>query len=232
MWKQEAVWIGNNIEALNFSEHNISCLNIGSSTKFYRESLKPYIFKYVIQPIERRGVITHLDAKPGVGVDICGDLADPLFRSKVTGKKYELILCNNVLTHVPDPDHVYEIILKCLADDGFVILSAPNQYPYCADPFDSKYRPKRADIESKLPTLQVIQFMRFESSETLLSRLIANKKLLLAFIFNIIVPRRGLTVWKNVVADLFNLNRRFVTIGLVMHRQSRPVRHRESDDCR
>jgi SAM-dependent methyltransferase len=229
MWKQEAVWIGNHIKALNFSENNISCLNIGSSTKLYRESLKPYIYKYVIQPIERIGVITHLDAKPGVGVDICGDLSDPLFRSKVAERKYDLILCNNVLTHVPDPDHVYEIILKCLADDGFVIISAPELYPYCADPFDSKYRPSRADIESKLPALQTIQFMRFESSETMLSRLIANKHLLLAFLFNIIVPRRGLRVWKNVAADLFNLNRRFVTLGLIMHRQCRPVRHLASD---
>ena len=146
MWKHEAFWICNHIQALNFSENNISCLNIGSLTKFYRESLNPYIYKYVIQPIERIGIITHLDAKPGVGVDICADLADPLFRSKVTERKYDLILCNNVLTYFASPNHVYEIISKCLADDGFVILSAPNQYPYCADPYDSKYRSSQADI--------------------------------------------------------------------------------------
>lgn len=130
-----------------------------------------------------------------------------------------MILCNNVLTHAQDPDNVYETILNCLAVDGFLILTAPNQYPYCADPFDSKYRPSRADIERKLPTLQTIRFVRFESRETMLTRLIANKRLLLAFLLNVVVPRRGLRVWKNVAGDLMNLNKRFATIGLVMYRQ-------------
>ncbi len=221
MWKDEAAWIGEQINSLDFRGKKISCLNIGSSTRQYRESAKPYIHKFIIQPIERLGTIKHLDAKQDVGVDICGDLADPIFRSKIAEKKYDLILCNNVLTHVRDPGYVYETISNCLADDGFLILSAPCQYPYCADPYDSKYRPSRDDIESKLPTLETIRFVRIESRETMLVRFIANKRLLLAFLLNIVVPRRGLRVWKNVAGDLVNLNKRFAILGLVMHRQPR-----------
>lgn len=223
MWKEEAVWIGEQIKSLNFCGKRIKCLNIGCSTKHYRESAKPYIHQYVMQPILHLGTITHLDAKQDVGVDVCGDLADPVFREKIAEEKYDLILCNNVLTHVQDPDHVYETISRCLSGDGVVILSAPTQYPYCADPFDSKYRPSRADIEKKLPTLETIRFVRLESSETMLTRFMANKILLLAFLLNVFVPRRGLRVWKNVAGDLIDLNKRFATLGLVMQRRSRPV---------
>lgn len=220
MWRDEAIWIGEMADQLNFSDKRIKCLNIGSSSKSYREIIKPYVWEYVIQVIERLGTITHLDAKSDVGVDICGDLADPAFRAKVSRQKYDLILCNNILTHVQDPDHVYELISECLADDGFVILSAPSQYPYCADPFDSKYRPTRADIEKKLPHLQTIKFLRFDSNETMLSRFVSNKHLLLAFVLNILVPRRGFSVWINIVGDLLNLNKPFSTVGLVMNQKS------------
>ena len=222
MWKDEAVWIGEQIKSLDFGATTITCLNIGSSTKDYRESAKPYIHQFVMAPIYKVGKITHLDAKQDSGVDICGDLADPVFRGKLAENKYDLILCNNVLTHVKDPEFVYETITRCLSEHGFVIISAPNQYPYCADPFDSKYRPSRADIEEKLPSLETIQFARFESSETMLTRFMGNKRLLLAFLLNIIIPRRGLRVWKNIVGDLANLNKRFITIGLVMQKKHRP----------
>lgn len=86
MWKEEAVWIGEQINSLDFRGKEITCLNIGSSTKQYRESDKPYINQYVMQLIEHIGTITHLDAKHDVGVDVCGDMADPTFRAKIAEK--------------------------------------------------------------------------------------------------------------------------------------------------
>jgi hypothetical protein len=219
MWKEEAHWIGDQINSLGLPDRGVECLNIGSSTKQYRESTKPYIHEQVIKPITRRGRVTHLDAKPDSGVDICGDLSDPFFRQQLAKNKYSVILCNNVLTHVRDPRDVFEIIRQCLAEDGYVIISAPSQYPYCADPYDSKYRPSRADIETMLPMMETIRFATFESVDTQRKRLAGNKRLLLSFIANILFPRRGLRVWKNTVIDLPQLNKKFVTNALVMRRK-------------
>ena len=219
MWKEEAIWIGEQINSLGLPDQGIECLNIGSSTKHYRESIKPYIHKMVIKPIIRRGQITNLDAKQDIGVDICGDLTDAEFRQCLAQRKYHLILCNNVLTHVKDPRGVFETISDCLTEDGYVIISAPSQYPYCADPYDSKFRPSRRDIEGMLPMLETIRFTSFESADTQRKRLASNKHLLLSFVANILFPRRGLRVWKNMVADLPQLDKNFVTIALVMRRK-------------
>jgi len=216
MWKEEAAWIGEQIKTLNFHGDKVDCLNIGSSTKEYRELIKPYIHELVIEPIEKLGKITNIDAKEASGVDICGDLCDPNFRLKLSAKKYNLILCNNVLTHVQNPDVIYDTIIDCLADRGFAIITAPTLYPYCADPYDSKYRPAKTDIENKLSLLKVLITRSFQSSETQLSRLAGNRRLLLAFLLNIFFPRRGLQIWRNTVSDLVILNKRFESIGVVL----------------
>lgn len=222
MWKEEAVWIGQQIRNLNFQQRPINCLNIGSSTKIYREQTKPYINEFVIEPIIQLGKISHLDAKGDCGVDIVGDITNFEFRRFLARNKYNLILCNNVLTHVKDVGSVYEIILNCLVDGGFVIITAPSQYPYCADPFDSKYRPLQIDIERMLPSLKTISHIRIKSSETLLQRFLLNKRLFLVFLINIIFPRKGWRVWKNTVSDILDLTKNFEVVGLVMQRVDHP----------
>jgi len=216
VWIAEAKWIGDQIKLIDLPNNEIECLNIGSSTRTYRESLKPYIQELIIKPISKRGKITHLDSKCDVGVDICGDISDAHFREFLEAKKYNLILCNNVLTHVREPCDIFEIIDKCLMKNGFVIISAPQQYPYCADPYDSKYRPSIWDIQKMLPNFETINYTKFESNETLKQRLSGDLNLFLGFVLNVLIPRHGFLVWKNIIADIPNLDKRFTSIGLVM----------------
>lgn len=219
MWKNEAIWVAQEISSLFPSKPRIKCLNLGSSTRKYREVDKPYIADNIMKPLGVYADIIHVDAKSGNGVDISGDFSNPEFRKSLGTDRYDLILCNNVLTHVNNIDHVFEIVNSCLADDGYLIVTAPNLYPYCADPFDYKYRPNQSDIEKKLPNLETVQFCEFESTDRHLDRLMKNRRLLLSFMFNIVVPRRGFRAWVNIVSDLPSINRNFKAIGLVMRRK-------------
>lgn len=219
MWREEAIWIGQEITKMDFGQQDVNCLNIGSSTRDYRELIKPYINEFVINPIERLGEITHLDAKEADGVDIVGDLTSLHFRRKMANHKYNLVLCNNVLTHVRDVNAVYDAISECLSEGGYVIITAPSQYPYCADPFDSKYRPSRADIEKMLPLFKTVAFTYIESGETMLTRFMLNKRSMLYFFLNILIPRKGWDVWRNTVSDMLDINKPFALVGLVMQKK-------------
>ncbi|MDO8344268.1 MAG: methyltransferase domain-containing protein [Cellvibrio sp.] len=217
MWESEAKWIASQVNEIRFNDalSTISCLNLGSSTLEYRIS-KPYI-ELLMESISRRGVtITHVDGKQGEGIDISGDFCDKQFRLNLSKRKYDLILCNNVLTHVQSASCVYEIINGCLAEGGYVIVSAPNIYPYCADPYDSKYRPSAEEIARNLPRFRVEKWTEIESTETHLTRLVQNPRQLFSFLHNICVPLRGIKRLKNVFSDVFNINKKFRIVCVVM----------------
>ncbi|SDT95668.1 hypothetical protein SAMN05216296_0873 [Pseudomonas pohangensis] len=218
MWESEAQWMARKVRQIFYGGplSNANCLNLGSSTIEYRASKKPYI-GLLMDVILKQGLdITHVDFKKGDGINISGDFCDEAFRLKLSEIKYDLILCNNVLTHVESPSCVYKIIDKCLVVGGYVIVSAPTIYPYCADPYDSKYRPSVQDVMSNLPRLQVVEWVEIESSETHLTRLKENPRQLVSFLYNIFVPIRGYRRWVNVLKDIYNINRKFKTICVLM----------------
>ncbi len=71
-------------------------------------------------------------------------------------KKYDIILCTEVLEHVPDPVRVFELISKLLKPSGVCIISVPlislmHQAPYWfqsgLSPFWFDYWADRFDIE-------------------------------------------------------------------------------------
>src|SRR5262245_58429456 len=47
------------------------CLNVGSSTRHFREVEQPHVDRLVFAPLAQRGIeVTHADLKPAEGVDI------------------------------------------------------------------------------------------------------------------------------------------------------------------
>ena len=140
MFKKEAAWISRNLQGIDFRE-GISCLNLGSSTRRYREIEQPFIDELIIKWIEQRGGITHVDAKLDDEVDIVGDFGDSTFLNNFSEGQFNLILCNNIMMFLERPGLVYKLIDRCLVPGGYTVISCARVYPYCADPVDSKYRP-------------------------------------------------------------------------------------------
>ena len=59
-------------------------LNLGSSTREFREQAKPHIERELFAPLRAAGVSTfHSDLKQEDGVDLAGDIMDPAVRAEL-----------------------------------------------------------------------------------------------------------------------------------------------------
>jgi SAM-dependent methyltransferase len=146
MFEREARWIADRLAAYRAAEIS-PLLDVGSSTSEFRERAQPWIAGTIFAPLAARGVaITHLDARRGTGIDICGDLLDDADFARLRRTLYRALLCCNILEHVRDPA---ELALRCtelVAPGGIIIVTAPHSYPRHADPIDTLYRPDPAEM--------------------------------------------------------------------------------------
>src|SRR5687767_1031367 len=99
MLLEESIWIKNTLSRY-FKPENYPLLNIGSSTGYFRQKVQPHIHEQVFAPIESRGNrIIHLDIKQEKGVDLVGDLNEPVFRKQLRELGIKSVICSNLLEH-------------------------------------------------------------------------------------------------------------------------------------
>ena len=133
----EAEWIGKALAGIDGP-----ILNLGSSTKAFREELKPHIDREVFAPLRKAGTqVLHADIKQAKGVDLVGDVTDPVYQDQLVARHFRAILVSNLLEHVRDPATVAAACHRILPDGGLVCVTGPYKYPYHADPIDTMYRP-------------------------------------------------------------------------------------------
>jgi len=117
------------------------CLNIGSSTKQFREREQPHITERFIGPLEDDGLtFIHCDLKKAGGVDEAGDVFDPGFRKRLREYRANLLICSNLLEHLAEPQRFADACGELLIDEGFALFSVPRSYPYHPDPIDTMLR--------------------------------------------------------------------------------------------
>ena len=132
MFIPEANWIGEQIVRLRFASLPIDCLNLGSSTREYREISQPHVQNKIFSPLLKFATVTHVDAKPADGVDISGDLMDEVFWEKIPSDAFNLVICSNLLTHVTDQKKIYRLIRRSIVPGGYIIISTRHSYtPMC-----------------------------------------------------------------------------------------------------
>ncbi len=140
------------------SERLDPCLNLGSSGRSFREQEQPHLQRFLFDPLERRGVrVLHVDRRQEEGVDLVGDLNDADFRWRLRQLRAGLVLCNNVLEHVPDPAGLAALCSSLLAPGGLLCVSVPRRYPYHPDPIDNGLRPDPADLRRLFPDLRLLE---------------------------------------------------------------------------
>lgn len=144
MFAREARWIADRLAA--FPAPAISPLiDVGSSTGEFRERAQPWIAGTIFAPLTARGVeITHLDARQGDGIDICGDLLDDADFARLRRTRYRALLCCNILEHVRDAAELARRCTELVMPGGVIVVTAPRSYPRHADPIDTLYRPMPA----------------------------------------------------------------------------------------
>lgn len=134
------------------------CLNIGSSTKRFREVDQPHIYEQFIAPLEASGIrFIHCDMKEAEGVDEVGDVLDPDFRSRLQGYRADVLVCSNLLEHLTKPKEFARACGELVRDGGYGLFSVPLSYPYHPDPIDTMFRPRPEDLAAMLPGWRPIE---------------------------------------------------------------------------
>jgi hypothetical protein len=117
-------------------------LNLGSSTREFRERAKPHIQRELFAPLAAVGVeVVHCDLKAAAGVDVAGDILDPLVMEKLKAHRFRALLCTNLLEHVRDPAAVAAACEAIVGPGGLILATVPSSFPYHADPLDTGLRP-------------------------------------------------------------------------------------------
>ena len=122
-------------------------LNLGSSTRAFREQAKPHIERELFGPLRVAGIaVFHSDLKQADGVDLVGDIMDPAVRADLKGRGFRALLIANMLEHVRDRAAVAAACEEIVGPGGLILATVPSSFPYHADPIDTGYRPAPAEL--------------------------------------------------------------------------------------
>lgn len=134
------------------------CLNVGSSTKEFREKDQPHITERFIRPLESDGIrFVHCDMKPAEGVDEIGDVFDLEFRERLKGYDARVIVCSNLFEHLTDPKSFAQACGQLIKPGGYGLFTIPFSYPYHPDPIDTMLRLAPDELAAMMPGWDVLK---------------------------------------------------------------------------
>jgi hypothetical protein len=132
-------------------------LNLGSSTRQFREIVQPHITRELFGPLERSGIsIFHSDLKQADGVDLAGDILDPEVRRALAAGKFKSLLVANLLEHVRDRKAVAAACEEIVGPGGLILATVPSSYPFHADPIDTFYRPSPRQLAGLFARSEIV----------------------------------------------------------------------------
>ena len=157
MRPEEAETLAQWVRELKLAPGSI-CLNIGSSTREFREHSQPHVAERFIRPLESDGIrFVHCDMKAADGVDEVGDILDPEFRSRLRGYDAALLVCSNLLEHLTEPQGFADACAELVAEGGHGLFSVPLCYPYHPDPIDTMLRLTPDQLAAMIPGWAVVR---------------------------------------------------------------------------
>lgn len=155
MLKQEARWLGSQLAALELARVS-PLLNVGSSTRYFREIQQPWIDQELFAPLRRRGgQVLHQDLKADDGVDVVGDLMDPGCVARLVASGARSVCCTSVLEHVEDREAFARRLTELVAPGGVLMLSVPRAFPWHPDPIDTMFRPTVHELAALFPGMRL-----------------------------------------------------------------------------
>ncbi|MBE9224407.1 methyltransferase type 11 [Phormidium sp. LEGE 05292] len=188
MLREEASWLGNIIYSIT-PDHVFPLLNIGSENQYFREKEQPWIDDFLFKPARKKGYsIIHTDIKNDVGIDLVGDLYNPLFLEKISQMNIKSVLCSNLLEHITNKEELCKIISSIIPDGGYLFVTVPYQYPYHRDPIDTMFRPSIEELSNLFPDLKMIQGKIVEGGTLVKSTSIKPILYLLVMIIRLLLP--------------------------------------------
>lgn len=216
MLVEESVWIKKSIEN-HFGAGDFPLLNIGSSTKEFREKAQPHIYQNIFAPLNvKKNPVIHADMKNDEGVDVVGDLNDEKFRESLKQKKIKSVVCSNLLEHLSAPQLICNSILDLLPSGGWIIVTVPYSFPYHKDPIDTMLRPSISELHAFFPNTLLVESEIVVSTNSYKDDLVNNKKYLFLMMRRWVLPFYKFKEWKYMVSDLFRANRKYSATCLLL----------------
>jgi len=154
MFDSEAVRLR---EILLAQESVSPLLNLGSSTREFREVIQPHIDAELFRPLAEAGVtVVHSDLKQADGVDLAGDILDPAVMSDLKSGGFRCVLVSNLLEHVRNREAVAAACEEIVGTGGLILAPVPSSFPFHADPIDTYYRPSAPDLAALFKRSRVL----------------------------------------------------------------------------
>lgn len=202
MTRHEAAWIADRLGRYP-SDALSPLINLGSSTRNFRERERPWIRDLIFAPLEARGVtVVHSDLRDGEGIDLRADILtdDSFARAKGIGAR--ALLCTNVLEHVVDPARFAERCAALVEPGGLLIFTVPLSYPYHRDPIDTEFRPRPEEIAALLPDCRV-ELQEVIETGSYRDNLRARPWIITRQLFRLPFPFLGWTKWKRSMKKFY-----------------------------
>ena len=156
MLPREAIWLGKALRDLSPADLSPMC-NVGSNTRFFRETKQPHIHAEIFRPLQDDGVeVVHVDIQDDEGVDVVGDLGEPTFRAQLSARQFRSVFCSNLLEHLEERETLCHAMGEVLHSGGYLFLSVPHSFPYHPDPIDTRFRPDPEELMALFPGTEIV----------------------------------------------------------------------------
>ena len=156
MMRCDAEWLGRTLAGSSVEELS-PLLNLGASTKHFRQVEQPYIDELVFRPLEARGVrVIHSDLKAAEGVDLVGDVFDDADFARLKDARPRAVICTHMFEHVLDREELARRLLALLPEGGLFFVTVPSSYHEHHDPIDTMYRPTPDELAALFAGQQIV----------------------------------------------------------------------------
>jgi hypothetical protein len=215
MFEAEAAWLAKLLSE-QAPEKLSPLLNIGSSTRKFREIEQPWTERRLFQPLKAWGVrVIHLDSREGDGIDIRADILSDADLPRIRALRPKSILCCNILEHVRDPRVVAERCMEIVGPGGFIFVTVPFSYPHHRDPIDTMFRPSPEALVVLFRPAVMLQSEILDVGESYRGQVRRRPWILFRHIFRFPFPFIGFNGWKRSMRKLHWLFHNYRITGAV-----------------
>lgn len=196
MFLSESLWIKSLLE--EYCTFGSTVLNIGSSSRYFREIVQPHISQNFITTVARNGgTVINQDLRDCEGVDLPGNIYSQDVLEKIRSVESDIIVCSNMLEHVEDIGCFAKILSSLVGPGCLLIVTVPFIYPYHPDPIDNSFRPTPHEIAGLFKDL-IVKKSEIVESSTCYFRSIVNRGVpgVLKFILRLVFPVNGFHCWR------------------------------------
>src|ERR1700722_382027 len=157
MMRCDAEWLARVLARLDNGDLS-PVLNLGASTRRYREVEQPHIEALVFAPLASRSVaVLHSDIRAADGDDIVADIFTSAGLAELGKVAPRAVICTHLFEHVPDREELSRRLIALLPPGGLFFVTVPSSYHEHHDPIDTMFRPSPDELAALFPGQEIIE---------------------------------------------------------------------------